>query len=68
MELATDETRSEAARLMGSARTAKKAAAAKVNAVKGGRPKGFIVSEETRRKMSEGIRRAKARKSGEAGL
>lgn len=50
------ETRREAARLMGQAATEAKAKAARENGKRGGRPKGMVVSEETRRKISESRR------------
>ena len=51
------DARREAARLMGQASTEQKAAAARTNGRKGGRPKGIPASEETKRKISEARRR-----------
>lgn len=51
------DARREAARLMGQASTEQKAAAARTNGRKGGRPKGTPASEETKRKISEARRR-----------
>ena len=45
--------RQEAARKMGMARTEAKRAAVRRNGKLGGRPKGYIVSDETRRKISQ---------------
>ena len=47
------DARREAARLMGRASTETKAQAARENGKRGGRPRGMVVSEETRRKISE---------------
>ncbi len=47
------DARREAARLMGQASTEVKAQAARENGKRGGRPRGMVVSEETRRKISE---------------
>jgi DNA invertase Pin-like site-specific DNA recombinase len=49
----------EAARLMGQVSTQAKAAAARENGKRGGRPKGIPMSAETRRKIGE-ARRARA--------
>lgn len=51
-----EEKRRSAARLMGQANTEAKAQAARENGKRGGRPKGMVVSEETRRKISEAKR------------
>ena len=53
----------EAARLMGQVSTEAKAAAARENGKRGGRPKGIPMSAEARRKISEAKR---ARAVGEA--
>ncbi len=55
MEL--EEARKEAARMMGRAKSERKTEAARINAKKGGRPKGFSPSEESRRKQSEAMKR-----------
>ena len=47
------DARREAARLMGQASTEAKVLAARENGKRGGRPKGMVVSEETRRRISE---------------
>ncbi len=47
------DARREAARLMGQASTEAKVLAARENGKRGGRPKGMVVSAETRRKISE---------------
>jgi hypothetical protein len=55
-EVAQEELRNRAARLIGQARTEAKARAARENGRKGGRPPGIPVSEETKRKISEAMR------------
>ena len=47
------DARREAARLMGQVSTEAKTQAARDNGKRGGRPKGMVVSEETRRRISE---------------
>lgn len=64
---ATPEERSAAARLMGSARSAAKAASSKANGAKGGRPKGYHLSEEAKRRIGEANRAAAARRAQESG-
>ena len=55
---------SDAARRMGRARTEAKRLAARQNARRGGRPLGYVVSEETRHKISQTKReQAKMKKS-----
>ncbi|MDX1935250.1 MAG: hypothetical protein SFU56_21845 [Capsulimonadales bacterium] len=56
--------KSEAARLLGSVRSERKAATSRENAKKGGRPKGFSPSEESRRKQSESMKRNAENKNG----
>ena len=64
------DTRRLAARMMGQASTNAKAAAARANGKKGGRPKGIPASEETKRRISEARRRRSGpqatQKDGEA--
>jgi len=50
------DARKEAARLMGMASTQAKAAAARENGKRGGRPKGIPMNAEGRRKISEAFR------------
>ena len=54
----------EAARLMGQVSTEAKAAAARENGKRGGRPKGIPMSAEARRKISE-AKRTRADRGGE---
>ena len=49
--------KSEAARVLGQISTPKKAASSRENGKKGGRPKGFSPTPESRQKMSETISR-----------
>jgi hypothetical protein len=51
------EWRRMAARLMGSVRSEKKAAAARQNGKLGGRPKNYQVGEETRKRIADSMRR-----------
>ena len=46
----------QAARILGSTRSLKKAEAVRENGKKGGRPKGYRVSTETRLKQSEAMK------------
>ena len=57
----------EAARLMGQVSTPAKAAAARENGKRGGRPKGIPMSAEARRKISE-TRRARASQGANSSL
>jgi hypothetical protein len=55
---ADEQVRREAARAMGSARSERKAQAARENGKQGGRPQGMKVDEESRQRQSEALRRA----------
>jgi hypothetical protein len=54
---AAEDQRREAARLLGRVRSEKKANAARENGKRGGRPRDYVVSEETRRRISEAAKR-----------
>ena len=56
---------SEAARQMGSVRSAKKAAAVRENGKRGGRPVGTPQSQETREKIAQAARERWAKHRGE---
>ena len=51
------ELRREAARLLGRVRSERKTIAARENGKLGGRPKDYAVSEDTKRRIAEGVRR-----------
>lgn len=52
------EAQRDAARQMGSSQSERKGAAARENGKRGGRPKGYQVSEASRAKQTEAMRRA----------
>jgi hypothetical protein len=58
------EWRRAAARLLGSARSEKKAAAARQNGKRGGRPKNYQVGEETRKRIADSMKRRWAERKG----
>lgn len=55
----------EAARLMGQIRTPRKAAAARLNGTKGGRPKGTRNSPETRIRMQAAQKKRRAQQGSD---
>lgn len=65
---AADEARREAARLMGMARSAAKAAAARENGKAGGRKKGTPQSPETRAKIAAAMKARRQAQGGKSAL